>query len=77
MARPKTYDGTTRVCVAPNGKTTLQKNGARRAIIDKIIDAGGCMTLADLDTAFGYSVRIKALALIRIGWLGVELCGDK
>jgi len=69
MARPHKYSDETRVCVSPSGSPTLQKNGARRAIIDRLIDAGGCLTLAELDEVFGYSVRVKALALIRIGWL--------
>lgn len=73
MARPKTFTDETRLCVQTTGVTKLQPNGARRAIVNAMIDAGGCMTLKELDDHFKFSVRNKALALIRAGWLA-EVC---
>ena len=75
MGRPKKYSDETRVCVSPDGSSKLHAGGDRRAVVDWLINEGGCATLADLDKAFGRSVRDIAGALIRVGWLRVTDCG--
>ena len=70
--RPKKYDENTVVCVRPNGQSTLKKHSDRRAIVDMLIERGGCATMGEIDEHFGYSVRQKVLALTRSGWLGVR-----
>lgn len=69
MARPVLYNDDTKVFLRPDGRRKLQHRSARRAIIDRIIEQGGVMTLGELDEAFGYDVRPKVIALIRAGWL--------
>lgn len=50
-------------------KSKLQMASERRAIVNKVIDAGGTITVKRLDDEFGYSVRAKVLSLISAGWL--------
>ena len=69
MGRPATYKDETRVCVAPDGSSRLQSGGDRRAVVDWLVGEGGCATLAEIDAAFGLSMREVCAALIRAGWL--------
>lgn len=72
IGRPATYDDFTVVCVS--GKETrskLQRDSERRAIINKVVDAGGRMSIGDLCESFGYDLRGSIKALIRSGWLEV------
>ena len=71
MGRPRKYSGDARVCVRSTGETKLQKASDRRAIVDVLIDAGGCMTLDEIDAHFGFDIRDRVLALERAGWLEV------
>lgn len=72
MARPKEYDDETVVCLRATGEYKLQQKTERRAIINLIVDNGGCMRIKDIDEAFGYSTRFKVMALCRGGWLEVR-----
>jgi len=72
--RPEQYGDNAQICVRTTGRSKLQKHSDRRAIVEAIIDAGGVMTLGQLDAHFEYSVRLKVLALVRSGWL--DHCGD-
>lgn len=72
IGRPPVYTDNARVFLSTTGKARLQPGSERRAIVNKIVDAGGSMTLAELDEAFGYVVRDKVIALVRAGWVRVE-----
>lgn len=72
MARPMQYTDDTIVAVSSSGaKSQLQSRSDRRSIINTIIDHGGRMTLAAIDEHYGFEIRDKTLALIRLGWLVV------
>ena len=75
MGRPAIYTDETTVCVSPNGTSKLQTGGQRRALINVMIENGGCMTLAELDAVWGFSVRETAVALIRADWISVSIPG--
>lgn len=47
----------------------LQKDSKRRAIINRLIDAGGSQTIAELNEHFGFDVRQAVRALVRGHWL--------
>ena len=70
--RPPIYTDATRVCVRASGKTRLQLNSDRRAIVNMLIDRGGCATLTEIDAHFGFSIRDKVMALVRAEWLEVS-----
>lgn len=72
IGRPPVYTDDARVFLSTTGETRLQPGSERRAIVNKIVDNGGSMTLAALDEAFGYVVRDKVIALVRAGWVKVE-----
>jgi len=70
MARPKIYPDSTTVAVSgKRAKSRLQPNSERKAIVTRIIDNGGRMTLVELDKSFGYKIRDKVIALMNGGWL--------
>lgn len=71
MVRPQIYRDETKVRVAPNGRSKLQPASDRRALVDKIIDNGGVMTLKEIDDQFELPMRAKVVALVRGGWLEV------
>jgi len=56
----------------PNTKTILQSGSDRRALINRIVDLGGRVTVQELNESFGYDVRPLLLALQRQGWLGTS-----
>lgn len=71
--RPTSYPDSTRVGVnSSKARSRLQKGSERRAIVDRIIDSGGEMTIGQLCESFGYDLRGKVGALIRVGWLEVS-----
>jgi len=73
MGRTPIYKGETRVSVSgPTARSRLQANSERRAIVDKVIDLGGTASITQLEQHFGYSLRGKVAALVRIGWLTVQ-----
>lgn len=53
-------------------KTKLHEGSERRAIVNKIIEAGGSLSLEKLNTEFGYNVRGKVLVLVSLGWLSAS-----
>lgn len=57
---------------AREAKSKLQESSDRRAIVNRIVDAGGKATVKELNDAFGYDVRATILALIKVRWLQVE-----
>lgn len=69
--RPKKYEDTARVCIRSKGRTRLQANSDRRAIVQFLVDRGGCATLGEIDTHFGFSIRSVVLALEKAGWVEV------
>jgi hypothetical protein len=71
MARPEIYKDGTMVCVSTTGDSRLQKGSDRRAIVDAIIDHGGCMSMKAIDSHFGLNMRSKVIALRRAGWLSL------
>ncbi len=73
MGRPKTYADDTIVCInATEARTRLRPDSERRAIVNRVIDAGGRMKMSSLDKAFGYNIRGIVAALITAGWLVAE-----
>ena len=73
MARPDVYVDEAVVAVTGHkARSRLQAGSDRRAIVNRIIDAGGSMTLLELDEHFGYDIRNKVVALVRNGWLEVK-----
>ena len=76
MARPVIYNDDTKFCVRPTGDSKLQKHSDRRAIVDLMLDNGGCMTLREVETHFGFPMRLKVIALVRAGWLSLH-SGDQ
>lgn len=72
MSRPPIYTDTTKISVSgTTAKSRLQASSERRAIIDKVIDLGGTTTIKKLEEHFGYDLKGKIAALVRIGWLTV------
>lgn len=71
QGRPKEYNDKTRVQICATGKTKLQANSERKAIIQLMVDNGGVMTLKAIDDHFGFNIRPKVVALIRAGWVSV------
>jgi hypothetical protein len=56
---------------AKEGATKLQKGSDRRVMIDLLIEAGGRLTLGEIDSAMGYDCKYKIAALARSGWLEI------
>ena len=75
VGRPEVYTNDARVCLSASGGSKLHKGGDRRAIVDALVDRGGCMTLGQIDEHFRASVRDKVIALVRIGWLTINESG--
>lgn len=70
MGRPQIYTDDTEVGVSgPTARSRLQVSSERRAIIDKVIDLGGTATIGQLEEHFGYDLKGKVAALVRLGWL--------
>ena len=70
MGRTAIYTDETVVGVTGHtARSRLQTSSERRAIIDKVIDFGGTATIAELEGHFGYDLKGKVGALVRIGWL--------
>lgn len=70
--RPKTYTDETVVCIDARSGTRLQRNSERRAVVELILDNGGCMAMGAIDEHFGFSMRERVIALIHAGWLRVK-----
>lgn len=70
--RPKIYENSTLVCVnSEKASIKLQPNSERRAIVNRIIDNGGTMTIGAVCEAFGFDVTNNVKALVRRGWLRI------
>lgn len=75
MGRPTVYHDGAKLCVRPTGQSKLQRNSDRRAIVEAMLENGGCMTLGEIDNHFGYDMRPKVIALLRAGWL--SMCNEE
>ena len=73
--RPPVYNDRSMVFLSATGETRLQLGSDRRAIINKLVDSGGAMTLGDIDRAFGFEIRDKVFALQKAGWVRIEGSG--
>jgi len=72
VGRIPIYVDSTKIGVSgKTAKSRLQPGSERRAIIDKVIDSGGTTTIRKLEEHFGYDLKGKIGALVRIGWLAV------
>lgn len=71
MPRPEYYTDERVVCVHATGHSRLHRGGERRAIIDVIIDNGGCMSIKEINEALKQDVRTTVGALCRVGWLSI------
>lgn len=72
VGRPPNYSDRAKVFLCTTGRSRLQVGGARRAIINALVESGGMMTLKGLDDKFGFIIRPKVFALMRAGWLRIE-----
>lgn len=71
--RPRIYDDDTVLALRPrDGASKLHRNSARRAIVNFLVESGGKATLQEMDDHFGFSIRSKAISLVRAGWLSVD-----
>lgn len=70
--RPPVYGGNDKVYITTTGRSKLQPGSDRRAIINRLVDNGGCMTLDQIDASFGFTIREKVVALQRAGWVRIE-----
>ena len=50
----------------------LQQGSERRAMLNTIIDAGGKITMRELNELRGYECRSKIGQLVNHGWVAVE-----
>lgn len=71
QGRPKEYDNKTKLRLSATGKTKLQPNSDRKAIIQLFMDTKGVLTIADINARFGFDISAKSIALVRAGWLEV------
>ena len=71
QGRPKIHTDKTKVRISATGKTKLQSQSDRRAIINALVDAGGVMTFGEINEHFGFDISAKVAALIRSGWLEI------
>lgn len=69
--RPPKYTDATRLRLSASGKTKLQANSDRRAIVNMMIERGGVATIAEINAHFGFDLSDRAAALVRAGWLEV------
>lgn len=69
--RPPIYTGGTKVRLSATGKSRLQHNSDRRAIVNMLVDHGGVATLDEINEHFGFDIRGRVGALIKSGWLEV------
>lgn len=71
MPRKAIYTPETRVFLLtrPKPDSKLQGNSERRAIVNKVVDFGGEVTIKDLETHFGYDLKQQIGSLVRSGWL--------
>lgn len=67
---PVLADGDVVYITGPSAKTILQNGSERRALINRIVDLGGRVTVKELNDSFGYDVRPLLLTLQRNGWIG-------
>lgn len=72
MGRKKVIGDNDVLCVTTqNARTRLQQNSDRRAMVNTIIDAGGKMTLTQLNASYGYDCRTVIGTLATLGWIAV------
>jgi len=72
IGRPKLYEDTTLLYLqSRKADTKLQPDSERTAIIWRIINAGGQMTIGDLCSEFGYDVTNNIKHLVRSKWLEI------
>lgn len=62
----------TEVCLSAKGTTGLEPRTQRRALVQRLIDMGGCATIADLEAEFGFDVTSLIDVLIVGGWIEVR-----
>lgn len=73
IGRPPIYSDTTRVCLCGrNAASKLQEASDRRAIVNYLIDAGGCASVQDINSHFGFDIRKAISDLVRTGWLEIN-----
>jgi hypothetical protein len=72
IGRPPVYSDSSRVFLSATGRTRLQESSDRRAIINRLVDSGGTLTLGEIDAAFGFDIREKVFALQKAGWVRID-----
>lgn len=71
MGRPKTYEDTVVVRLAPDGTTKLQAASDRRAVVNVILEAGGAATIGHINSKMGFDATSIVRALVHSRWLEV------
>lgn len=71
VGRPKRVDKDTIVAVRPNGKSKLQKDSDRRAVVQLMIDNGGWMSVETISRHFGFDISRVVRSLVNSGWLAI------
>lgn len=72
IGRPPAYDNDSRVFLDAKGKSKLQTDSDRRAIVNRLVDNGGVLTLGELNALFGFDIRERVFALQKAGWVRIE-----
>jgi hypothetical protein len=67
--RPPIYTEESKFRIHTTGEFKLQPSSARKAVVMRIVDNGGVMSLGELNESFGFDVQPKVIALLRAGWL--------
>lgn len=71
MGRPKFYTEDTKVKLHPDGKSRLQSESDRRAVVQFILDAGGVATIGQINAEFKFDISSTVKSLVHNGWLEV------
>lgn len=72
MGRPKFYQESTIVKLAPDGSSRLQSGSDRRAIVQFVLDQGGKVSIGQINKQFGFDMSSTVKALVHSGWFAVE-----
>jgi hypothetical protein len=71
--RPPAYTDSSKVFLSATGKSKLQTDSDRRAIVNLLVDSGGVLTLGEINASFGFDIRERVFALQKAGWVRIEV----
>lgn len=70
--RPPNVEDTDLIVIRTSGKHKLQAMSDRRAVVNRLVENGGAMTVSELNDSFGFDIRRTIYDLIKAGWLAVD-----